>query len=103
MLTTVGAIRRLVREAAFGVYPGRPAGKNELPDDTGREALGSLAQRPHDVVDGDEGMPEHLVEPAVDPKDCYGPVPPDAPVPYVSVDPFAVDTASRPFSGRQSR
>ncbi len=105
MKTTMGRLRRtilfLMGEAGdFGVYPGRPSGRNVLsPDVNAREQLGSLAGDPIDTVDDPDDMPQHLREPNVDREDCYGPVPPDAEEPYVSADPYAMDVAPKPFSG----
>lgn len=52
-----------------------------------------------DTVNDPDGLPDHLFEPEVDPEDCFGPVPPDAEKPYVSMDPFTQDVSPQPFSG----
>lgn len=97
----MGTLRRWLQEArAAGPYPGRPAARNVLaPDVNDREQLGTLAGDPIDTIDDPDGLPDHLREPTVDRDDCFGPVPPDAEKPYVSVDPYATDVAPKPFSG----
>jgi hypothetical protein len=51
-----------------------------------------------DTVDDPDGLPDHLREPQVDPKDCEGPVPPNAEPPYVTSDPFVRDSSPLPSS-----
>ena len=106
MRMRLGQLRRMLAEALLseqGVdhnYPGRPAARNVLsPDVNNREQLGSISAKGIDTVNDVDKMPDHLTEPAVDPEDCYGPVPPDAEPPYVGQDPFARDSAPSPFSG----
>lgn len=76
-------------EGAHGTWPGQPAGRNVLsPDINSREQLDAISAKAIDTVADPDGLPDHLLEPAVDPEDCLGPVPPDAEKPYVSQDPF---------------
>jgi len=80
-------------------FPGQPYGRNVLsPDINSREQLGAISAKAIDTV-GDpegEGMPDHLINPAVSPEDCYGPVPPEAEPPHVGSDPFAKDVNPNP-------
>lgn len=102
MLIRLGTLRRWLREAASapGRYPGRPAARNVLsPAESEREQLGTLAAEPMDTADDPGGVPAHLREPTVDPRDCHGPVPPTCREPWVSIDPFTSDYAPQPFSG----
>ncbi len=103
----MGRLRRMLSAALLAEdgavshsYPGRPQARNVLsPSTNNREAIGVISAKGLDAVDDPDQMPDHLTEPAVDPEDCYGPVPPDAEPPYVGQDPFARDSAPQPFSG----
>jgi hypothetical protein len=101
----LGTIRRiLLRElggssTASGRWPGQPMRNAMSPDINSREQIGAISAKAMDTVDDPDGMPDHLTEPQVDPKDCLGPVPPDAEPPYVGQDPFVRDAAPQPFSG----
>ena len=50
---------------------------------------------PRDPNDDDE-LPSHLRDPMEDPEDCWGPVPPVTPDPYVQQDPFVRDSSPLP-------
>lgn len=100
-LMTMGQLRAvLLREVgANNSFPGQPYGRNVLsPDVNSREQLGAISAKAMDTVADPEGMPDHLSEPTVDPKDCYGPVPPDAEPPYVTSDPLVRDSSPMPSS-----
>ena len=60
-----------------------------------REQIGSLGMK--DKPNEDELAP-HLMEPEVDEEECWGPVPPKNPNPYVSADPFTQDYSPLPTS-----
>jgi hypothetical protein len=78
-------IREVLRESGGGVSrPPQPYTRNALsPDINNREAIGRLQ-----TGTPDEELTSHLVEPEVDPEDCWGPVPPTAEDPHVWQDPF---------------
>jgi hypothetical protein len=98
----LGTLRYFIKEVilevgANGGFPGQPYGRNvNSPDINSREQLGSMSAKAMDTVQDPDGMPDHLLEPTVDPEDCYGPVPPDSEPPYVGQDPFARDTSPNP-------
>jgi hypothetical protein len=107
VLVRLGTLRTYIREGltlmrevgANNSFPGQPYGRNVLsPDINSREQLGAISAKAIDTV-GDpegEGMPDHLINPAVSPEDCYGPVPPEAEPPHVGSDPFAKDVNPNP-------
>lgn len=66
------------------------------PSTNSREQIGSLNVEPIDTVADPDGLPDHLLEPLIDPEDCYGPVPPEAEEPYVGQDPFVRDSSPVP-------
>ena len=67
-------------------------GKNVVaPDVNSREPMGAVAGQPFDTIDDPDGLPNHLLDPVMDPKDCWGPVPPTSEKPSVSMDPFVND------------
>lgn len=71
--------------------------KNALsPDINSREQLGAISAKALDTAGDPDGLPDHLLEPTVNPEDCYGPVPPDAEPVYVGADPFTRDFAPKP-------
>lgn len=94
-------LRAWINEALLAEYaPGELAGRNVLsPDINSREQLGAISAKAIDTVADPDGLPDHLLEPTVDPEECEGPVPPDAENPYVGQDPFARDVSPQPFSG----
>jgi len=100
----LGALRRLIREALLSEWAGSPPTKpmfdyvnNPLsPNLADREQLGSLANT--DEAPEDD-LPDHLREPELTPEECYGPVPPDAPDPYVQADPFVKSHSPIPTPG----
>lgn len=96
---TMGQLRQIiVRESGYN--PGEIVARNVIsPDVNNRETLGAISAKGLDTAEDPDQMPDHLTQPNVDPKDCYGPVPPDAEEPYVGQDPFARDYAPQPFSG----
>lgn len=98
MKVRLGTLRAYIREAAGGnSYPGQPVTRNALsPDINSREQLGNISAKALDTVDDPDGLPDHLREPQVDPKDCYGPVPPDAEPPGVHMDPYVRDASPKP-------
>lgn len=67
------------------------------PDSNSREGLKSMG-KPDLGNDPDEELPPHLRDVHVDPADCYGPVPPFAPDPYVTQDPLVRDYSPLPTS-----
>jgi len=97
---TLFELRTLIKRALVEVapFPGHPNTHVIAPETNAREQVGALGNKAMDTVDDEEGMPDHLREPLVDVEDCYGPVPPTAPEPYVQIDPFVSDAAPRPFS-----
>jgi hypothetical protein len=68
------------------------------PDVNAREQIGALTAKAMDTVGDPDGLPDHLLQPSVDPKDCYGPVPPEAEPVYVGQDPFVRDSSPLPTS-----
>lgn len=100
MKIKLGALRRIIREAAADHWPGGPVRKG-LTDEMGkeREQLGVNSAEPVDTQVDPDGLPGHLHEPDVSPEDCYGPVPPDAEDPYVGQDPFVRDAMPNPLGG----
>ncbi len=93
MKIRLGTLRRLIREATGSAWPGKPVDNVVSDEINSREALDTLRSVPPDTVADEEGLPDHLLDPNVDPEDCFGPVPPDRknPNPYVGQDPFARD------------
>lgn len=86
--------------AENGYNPGEIVARNVIsPATNSRESLGAISAKAMDTVDDPDGLPDHLLDPTVTPEECYGPVPPDAPEPYVGQDPFSRDYAPQPFSG----
>src|SRR5579885_129356 len=98
MRLTMGQLRKLLREVgANNSWPGQPYGRSVTsPDINSREQLGAISAKAIDTVADPDGLPDHLLEPQVDPEDCFGPVPPDAEPPYVGQDPFARDVSPNP-------
>lgn len=98
MRVRLGTLRAYLREVgANGAFPGQPVARNPLsPDVNSREQLGDISAKTIDTVGDEDGLPEHLREPQVDPADCFGPVPPDAEPPFVSQDPFVRDSSPKP-------
>ena len=94
---TLGQLRNIVRGVLREAAGGRstPAGKfvrNALsPEKADREQLRDLG-----TSDDVEGLAAHLVDPEVDPEDCWGPVPPVVGDPYVGQDPFVRDSSPLP-------
>ena len=85
---------------ANGGFPGQPVGRNTLaPGVNRREQIGSLGDKAMDTVGDEDELPDHLKEPAVDPNDCFGPVPPSAEPPGVFSDPNVRDASPLPTSG----
>lgn len=104
MFISIRQLRSIIRESLLeigGTGPTKPifnVGQNmRAPSRVDREQLGSLAQVDTDIVDE---LPSHLVEPQVDYKDCYGPVPPIVGEPLVMHDPFAKDISPIPSPQR---
>lgn len=96
MFLSVRRLRKIIREAS-AKYPGGPIRNALSPAMNNREQIGSLAgNTPMDTVQDEEGLPDHLLDPTLEPEDCYGPVPPDAEKPYLSQDPFARNTGVLP-------
>lgn len=94
VLISLRDLRRLVREAA---YTSGPSFNVLSPDVSSREGIGHLKSTPIDTVaDEEDGLPNHLLDPTLNPEDCFGPVPPDAENPYVEQDPFVRDYAPTP-------
>ena len=60
-----------------------------------REQIGSLGKKDKP---NEEELSPHLMEPEVDPEDCWGPVPPKNPNPYATSDPFTQDYGVLPTS-----
>ena len=105
MRITLRRLRQVIREALVREWAGAPPTKamfdyvnNPLsPDTSDREALGYLADHPADVdPNDDDELPSHLRDPMEDPEDCWGPVPPVTPDPYVQQDPFVRDSSPLP-------
>jgi len=95
----MGQLRKLIlREVGSnGAFPGQPYGRNVLsPDINSREQLGAISAKAIDTVSDPDGLPDHLLNPAVSPEDCYGPVPPEAEPPHVGADPFVKDSSPNP-------
>ena len=99
MKLTVGEIRQIVRsilrESGGGTtIPSRPMINNPMsPSMADREQIGRISVK--DIDDPEEISP-HLQEPVYDEEDCWGPVPPDAPNPYVLPDMFNKDYSVLP-------
>lgn len=102
MRITLRELRGYIRNAIVESGGGTPnkaqpyMGNAMSPGGADREQLGSLANVDTDTVDDQDELPSHLREPNVDFEDCYGPVPPVVPDPYVSQDPFTRDTSPLP-------
>lgn len=103
---TVHELKRLVAEALKLEWAGAPPTKPEpyignsmSPSWSSREQLASLKDNDVDTVDDFDELPSHLREPVYDKEECFGPVPPDVPDPYVQQDPYARDYSPLPTSG----
>jgi len=91
-----GALRRILWQAINEVAPGRPYIRNAMaPETANREQLKNIGEDP----DEDE-LPEHLRDVTVNPKDCYGPVPPTGEEPYVTMDPYVRGASPLPTPRR---
>jgi hypothetical protein len=90
---TIRQLRRLIREAISNGWasPPQPLGAAKGMTNS-REQIGSLAAKDVDT-DDETGLSSHLVEPEVDPEDCFGPVPPrkEGDPFYAQQDPFVRD------------
>lgn len=79
---------------AVGARP-TPAGKfvrdAVSPERADREQLKNLGR-----TENEDELASHLVDPEVDPEDCWGPVPPLVGDPYVGQDPFVRDSSPLP-------
>jgi hypothetical protein len=100
MRMTLRQLKRLIHEALSEgegwASPPQPVGSADAVGDINtREQLGKLKDRDEDTED-DEQITSHLREPAVEPEDTWGPVPPVAPDPYVAQDPFTRDWSVLP-------
>lgn len=98
MKIRLGTLKRLIREVgnSGGHWPGQPARNALSPDINRREQIGAISAKAMDTVADPDGLPDHLLEPAVDPKDCMGPVPPTSEKPGVYSDPFVRDSSPNP-------
>lgn len=94
-------IREALEESGGGwASPPQPDGSAlNVGSMNSREQLGNLKDRDIDTEDGEELAP-HLRDPLYEPEDTWGPVPPDAPDPYVQQDPFARDWGVMPTPKR---
>ena len=94
MRITVGKLRRLIREylveAGGGTSIGtRPTTSNPAVSSiSDREQIGRISIK--DIDDPEEISP-HLTDPAYDPEETRGPVPPTGKHPYASQDPYTKD------------
>lgn len=94
MKITVRQLRKLIRSAlkeggGGTTLPSRPVVRDpNSPSMADREQIGRNSIK--DIDDPDELAP-HLREPVFDQEECWGPVPPVAPSPYVSADPYTND------------
>lgn len=105
MKLTLGRFRSIVREALTREGAGGVPSKAQpfIGDETGstwnsREQLAALKDQDTDTETGDE-LPPHLREPMYDADECFGPVPPDAPEPWILSDPFVRDSSPTPTPG----
>ncbi len=95
MRMTLGELRSIIRAA---MVTEKSNTRWLMPDEAeaqkrsaaNREQLGSLAGDSGDLV------APHLTQPQESPEDCWGPVPPTEPDPYVGQDPFVRDSSPLP-------
>ena len=94
----MGTLRLILREVGSGGgrWPGQPMRNALSPDINSREQIGAMSAKALDTVDDPDGLPNHLLEPDVDPSDCFGPVPPTAEPVSVGQDPFVRDSSPLP-------
>jgi len=94
MRITLGELRAIVRQVVLETgggttIPSRPVTRDPYsPSMSDREQIGRISVK--DVEDPDEIAP-HLREPEFEPEECWGPVPPVAPDPGVTMDPWTTD------------
>jgi hypothetical protein len=96
----LSVLKRIIRETSSsgGAFPGKPIRNALSPDTNSRESLGAISAKSIDTVQDPEGegLPDHLLDPVVDPEDTYGPVPPDSEPVGVHADPFVRDAFPTP-------
>jgi hypothetical protein len=101
MRIKLGDLRAIIKasltEAGGGVpFKAQPQQRNPMsPSTNSREQIGSMKQLDVDTELDDE-LPPHLRNPDEEPEDVFGPVPPNAPDPYVQADPFVRDSSVLP-------
>ena len=98
MKLTIRQLRSVIRQelVEWGGGPTRPPTllSPASPDNASqREEIGSLGG---ELKDTDDELPPHLREPVYDEDECWGPVPPTAPDPTATMDPFNTDWSVLP-------
>lgn len=97
---TLREVRSLVRTAVrewAGSIPTKPDISRDVmsPDASTRDELRAIKDSGLDI---DDGLPNHLLDlESGDDPDVFGPVPPDAPDPYVELDPYTTDVWPEPL------